>query len=244
MIPGRPAVVGLDPVQCVAGRAAHEIGSAATAIQIALERLERARREGRGEADAWDPELVREQLRRLASLAHRLRELASPPAVLPAPTELNREVERILGPFRRELARRGIEIRFRPHSGTVFVNGDPNRLREALLALLGNAERAVALRERPPEQEGPAGWIEVRVLPGPAGGGEVRIRDSGPGVRAGEEEWIFLPFASGWGGDGLGLCLSREAAVRQGGTLAVHRDGEGRSEFVLSLEPCSVEEER
>jgi signal transduction histidine kinase len=229
-----PETDSADPVGTLAGRVAAEIGTALTAIGMAVDRLERQAGEENGAAELA---AIRMQSGRLSRLARQLLALARPPAAARERLELNQEVERTLGPFRRRLERRGIELRFRPCSEEVAVQGDPNRLREILLALLGNAERA----SRSEPGAGDRGWVEVRVIPGRFGGGEVRIRDSGPGVSEETEDLIFVPFVSGWGGEGMGLPISRLSAIGQGGTLGLERDVGGRCEFVFRLEPFGDE---
>ena len=67
------------------------------------------------------------------------------------------------------------------------------------------------------------------------------IQSSGPCLAEGDEERIFLPFVSEWGGGGKGLWLSRLTILKQGGELrAVRRVGkEGGTTFLLLLEPLS-----
>lgn len=229
----------MDPMGTVAGRVANEIGTALTAIEMAVDRLERKVADPGCTVQSRELSAIRTQSGRLARLARQLLELARPPSAAPARLELGEEVKRTLTLVRPELGRHGIELRFLPWGAEVEVQGDPIRLREALLALLINAERAV----RSSLDGGEGEWIEVQVLPGDNGGGEVRIRDSGPGVAEGEEEWIFIPFVSRWGGEGMGLTISRLSAAGQGGTLGVERDAEGKSEFVFRLQPFFGEEE-
>jgi signal transduction histidine kinase len=222
-----------DPMGTVAGRVADEIGTALTAIEMAVDRLERQAADSGRTVRSRELSAIRTQSERLARLARQLLELARPPSAAPTRLELSREVKRTLSLVRRELGRQGIELRFLPCRSEVEVQGDPIRLREALLALLVNAERAARSGSDGVER----GWIEVQVLPGHHGGGEIRIRDSGPGVAEGEEELIFVPFVSRWGGEGMGLTISRLSAAGQGGTLRVERDAEGNSEFVFRLQP-------
>lgn len=236
-----PGSTPVDPIGTVAGRVAVEIGTALTAIEMALDRLERQAAETPCEAPAGELSAIRTQSARLARLARQLLDLARPPSSTPIRLELSHEVEKTLIPVGRELERRGIEFRFFPWPANLEVQGNPIRLREALLALLVNAERASHSWPEGTETEG--GWIEVRVVPGRYGGGEIRIRDSGPGVPEGEEELIFVPFVSRWGGDGMGLTISRLSAAGQGGTLDVERDAEGVSEFVFRLNPFFEESE-
>ncbi len=235
----RPPETGpADPMGTVAGRVAEEIGTALTAISMAVDRLERQAVEEGCPAPVPEVDVIRTQSGRLAWLARRLLELARPPAAAPIPLELNGEAERVLTTVRKELDRGAVALRFRPAPEEIVVRGDPHRFREAFLALLGNAHRAS--RSSPPGNTGR--WVEVRIVRGARGGGEVRVRDSGPGVAEGEEELIFIPFFSRWGGDGMGLPVSRLSAMGQGGTLEVQRDDLGRSEFVLTLEPHDQEE--
>jgi len=229
----------MDPIGTVAGRVANEIGTALTAIEMAVDRLERKVADPGCTVQSRELSAIRTQSGRLAHLARQLLELARPPSAAPTRLELGEEVERTLTLVGRELGRQGIDLRFIPWRSEVEVQGDPIRLREALLSLFMNAERAV--HSRPEGEE--RGWIEVQVLPGAKGGGEVRIRDSGPGVAEGEEEWIFIPFVSRWGGEGMGLTISRLSAAGQGGTLRVERDAEGKSEFVFRLQPFFREAE-
>lgn len=236
-----PQPTQVDPMGTVAGRVAEKIGTALTAIEMAVDRLERHAAGTPFEAPAGELSAIRAQSVRLARLARQLLDLARPPSSAPIRLELSHEVEKTLNPVRRELERQGIELRFFPWPSNLEVQGDPTRLREALLALLVNAERAS--RSWPEGAETEGGWIEVRVVPGRHGGGEVRIRDSGPGVPEGDEELIFVPFVSRWGGEGMGLTVSRLSAAGQGGTLGVERDAEGIAEFVFRLNPFFEESE-
>jgi len=223
-----------DPLGMVAGTAAQEIGSALTAIQVAAERLERVFPGGSGEGS---PELlvIRDQSQRLARLARHLLDLARPGARAPIEVPLGGEVRRLLAAIERVLAREDVAL-YREGfavAGTgpgPLVRADPARIQEVFLALLANARKAVAGGEAP-------GWVRVGVRDLPDGGGEVVVSDSGPGVPPGAEERIFLPFVSGWGGEGMGLSRSRLSLAREGGGLRLRRSECGAAEFVLTLEP-------
>jgi two-component system, LuxR family, sensor kinase FixL len=233
--PARPHPGGSrDPLGIVAGTAAQEIGSALTAIQVAAERLERSSI-GAGAPGSPELRVIREQSRRLARLARNLLELARPPESHSVPVDLVREVRRLLPPLGRVLAREGVELRV---EGLVEggatpgprVQADPARIQEILLALVANARKAVASAPAPR-------WIRVSVHATPDGRAEVRVADSGPGVPKEAEERIFLPFVSGWGGEGMGLSRSRLSLAGQGGGLRLSQDDQGRTEFILMLEP-------
>jgi PAS domain S-box-containing protein len=106
-----------------------------------------------------------------------------------------------------------------------LVSGDPGRLRQILLNLLGNA---VKFTER--------GSVTLRVDLAEGGEGvgdaEVTVRftvaDTGIGIAADDLARLFEPFAQAdasitrhFGGTGLGLSISRELATAMGGTLGV-----------------------
>ena len=76
------------------------------------------------------------------------------------------------------------------------------------------------------------GAVSVRILPGPAEGGMIRIevRDEGPGVPTGQEESVFERFHrlnAQAPGSGLGLAIVRQVARSHGGD-ARFSPGEGR----------------
>ncbi len=228
---------GADPLGVVAGTAAQEIGSALTAIQVATERLERARPDADG-AGALELRVIRDQSERLARLARHLLELARPPLRAEGPLssiDLPALVGRMAPVLRRELDQAGVQLRFEgllidAEAGEeLAVRADPLRLREVLLALVANA-RTAALGAPQPR------WVRIGVFPTDGGGGEVRVTDSGPGVPDGAEERIFLPLVSGWGGAGMGLSRSRSFLAGAGGALTLRRLPSGGSEFVLTLE--------
>jgi signal transduction histidine kinase/CheY-like chemotaxis protein len=110
------------------------------------------------------------------------------------------------------------------------VIGDPDRLRQVLLNLAGNA---VKFTER--------GAVAVIVEPG-AQSDQVRfaVRDTGIGITADAQERIFLEFeqANGdrmVGGTGLGLAISQRIVERMGGSIAVESKPHAGSTFHFAI---------
>lgn len=235
MISNPPAPGGAkDPLGVVAGRAAQEIGSALTAIQVAAERLERSWSPASGPAPA-ELSVIREQSGRLALLARHLIELAHPPSLTPITVDLGGQIQRLVPALGRVLAREGVDLQIhgleeRPEP--VWVRIDPQQLQEILLALISNSRRAVADASDPR-------WIRLGMSQAAAGFVQVRVEDSGPGVPEGAEERIFHPFVSSWGGAGMGLSRSRVSLAGQGGELTLERSPSGTTAFILNLETCS-----
>jgi signal transduction histidine kinase/ActR/RegA family two-component response regulator len=131
----------------------------------------------------------------------------------------------------------------------MWVCGDPHRLRQVLLNLLGNAVKFTA-----------AGRIAVRVSlaaaldaattgsNGASASSQIQfaVSDTGPGVPGPQRELIFQPFrqADGsvtrrFGGTGLGLAISRKLVALMGGRMWLESaDGQGSTfSFTASLPP-------
>jgi signal transduction histidine kinase/CheY-like chemotaxis protein/HPt (histidine-containing phosphotransfer) domain-containing protein len=111
------------------------------------------------------------------------------------------------------------------------VTGDPGRLRQILLNLIGNAVKFT-------EQ----GWISVTLTHEPAADGRVRllfsVADSGIGIIPDAIERMFQEFTQldgstsrRFGGSGLGLAISRRLVELMGGSIAVESQPGAGSTF-------------
>jgi signal transduction histidine kinase/ActR/RegA family two-component response regulator len=129
-----------------------------------------------------------------------------------------------------------------------WVRGDPHRLRQVLLNLLGNAVKFTL-----------AGGIRVRVSLAPKQGAvaagsngtsgarqiQFAVSDTGIGVPESERELIFQPFrqADGsvtrrFGGTGLGLAISRKLVTFMGGKIWLESaEGQGSTVFFTASLP-------
>jgi CheY-like chemotaxis protein/HPt (histidine-containing phosphotransfer) domain-containing protein len=117
---------------------------------------------------------------------------------------------------------RGLELRFEldEHSPPIGV-GDPTRLRQVLLNLVGNALKFTH-----------KGGVTVAVSSRPEGEGRVRlrfeVRDTGIGMTPGQAAGLFRAFAQAdrstarrYGGSGLGLAISKRLVEAMGGEIGV-----------------------
>ncbi|MGE4536217.1 MAG: response regulator [Desulfovibrio sp.] len=114
--------------------------------------------------------------------------------------------------------------------------GDPLRLGQVLLNLVGNAVKFTESGEV---------LLEVRRQASTAENARLRfaVRDTGIGLTAEQQEGLFRPFSQAdesisrrYGGTGLGLSISRRLVALMGGDLKVRSvPGEG-SEFFFSLD--------
>src|SRR5579872_3005097 len=109
--------------------------------------------------------------------------------------------------------------------------GDPNRLRQILINLIGNAlkftERGSVTLRVEPEPRGAAGWLRFNVV------------DTGIGVAADKTEMIFDRFTQAdssttrkYGGTGLGLPISSGLVELMGGRIVCTSElGKGNTFF-------------
>ncbi|MDA8124103.1 MAG: ATP-binding protein [Deltaproteobacteria bacterium] len=119
-----------------------------------------------------------------------------------------------------------------------FLRGDPVRLRQVLLNLLGNAVKFTA-----------KGGISVSVVSSEEDERSIllrfEVRDTGPGISPEHQTQIFQAFSQGdgsttrrFGGTGLGLTIARQLVQLMGGEIGVKSvPGEGATfHFTVRLE--------
>ena len=140
----------------------------------------------------------------------------------PVPFDLHRELGNTVRSLAERAHRKGLELvcRIAPDLPTEVV-GDPDRLRQIVVNLLGNA---VKFTER--------GGVGVAVELAGRGDQEVRlafaVRDTGVGITEDKLERIFLPFEQAdtsttrrFGGTGLGLTIASRLVGMMGGQIGV-----------------------
>ena len=109
-----------------------------------------------------------------------------------------------------------------------LVTGDAAALRQILLNLAGNAVKFTKL-----------GGVSIKLAPGPVAGElTFTLEDTGIGVAPDMRERIFERFIKGdtaEAGCGLGLAISRDLALRMGGSLYCDPQYASGSRFTLTL---------
>lgn len=140
-------------------------------------------------------------------------------------------LEQSLFLLKKQARTQGVRVVLQAEPGLPPVDGDPEKLKQALLNLYLNALQAM-----------PDGG-ELRVLARAAAGEvELRVEDTGPGVPSGEVDRIFEPFYSlRPGGTGLGLSIAHTIVSDHGGRIEVtSRPGAGAA-FALRLPAAASE---
>jgi len=163
-------------------------------------------------------------------------------AIEPVPFDLQAAVEDAVELLaeRAEAKHLVLVLRWEPATPRHVV-GDPGRLRQVLVNLLGNA---VKFTER--------GTVQLAARAAAMAADRVQVtfsvEDSGVGIAADQLDTVFEKFTQGdnsttrrYGGTGLGLTISRQLAELMGGSLTVASTVGHGSTFTLSL-PFGVPE--
>ncbi|NMC49065.1 MAG: PAS domain S-box protein [Desulfovibrio sp.] len=124
-----------------------------------------------------------------------------------------------------------------------LAQGDPTRLKQVLINLLGNAMKFTAeggvsllVSRRPPRSRNQDGSP-------PAFGLRISVEDTGPGIEPGLREVIFESFTVGenfltkrQAGAGLGLAICKRLVEAMGGTIGVESTPGRGSRFIVDLD--------
>jgi sigma-B regulation protein RsbU (phosphoserine phosphatase) len=121
----------------------------------------------------------------------------------------------------------------------LILQADPNRLRQVLLNLLGNA-----IKYTPPngtiEVLGSLQMVEGRKV------GAIVVRDNGPGIAPDDLYEVFRPYyriasAGSPEGAGLGLAISRELIRQMGGEIEVESELGRGSSFIVQVPTAAAD---
>jgi two-component system sensor histidine kinase MprB len=206
--------------------ASHELRTPLTSMRTNVEVLARHH----DLPDAKRELLLRDlvgQLEEMSALVTDLVEVAAdrPPELEAMETQLDAVVQDAVA----RAQRLAPQVTFTSEHQPTLVRGVPARLERAVANLLDNAVK----------WSPPGGVVEVS-----AAGGEVVVRDHGPGIDEADLPHVFdrfyrAPAARALPGSGLGLSIVQQVASEHGGTVAIERPVDGGTLVRLRL-PGSV----
>ena len=205
----------------------HELRTPLTAIRGHVEAL-REGLVGDPAARAASFDVIAAEGARLERLVGDVLDLAKLDArrftVLREEVDMRRVVDQAYAVFGEEAKKRGIEYVHRASVEPVIVT-DGDRVLQIITNLLANAFRWTP--------DGGRVGVELGAENGRV---RVAVEDTGPGIRAEEQERIFRPFWTHDGmGTGLGLAIARELALALGGEIELDSTLGRGSRFVLVL---------
>jgi signal transduction histidine kinase len=215
----------------LAATVAQEIGGPNTSIQVAVDHLLEGPL-GKGQAERKALRQVLTQTERITRLTRQLISLADPGRPHLTKLEVNEIVDSACDLMERSFSAWEIDLQPELRAGPFHAVGDRNHVLQALVNLLLNARGAL---------QAWTGQRSVRVRTESNGDRiYLHVEDSGPGIPAEDVSRIFLPFVSTTGGTGMGLFLTRQILVEQGGGIRVHPRGElGGATFTVFLDKAT-----
>jgi two-component system, OmpR family, sensor histidine kinase MprB len=203
--------------------ASHELRTPLTSLRTNLEVLGSRRELPAGDRERLRTDVVA-QLEELTELVGDLVELARDEEPCEEPPETLRLDELVAGAVERA-RRHAPGVTFTSDLEATLVTGTRGRLDRAVTNLLDNAGK----------WSPPGGAVEVCLR-----GGELTVRDHGPGIEAEDLPHVFDRFyrataARGRAGSGLGLAIVRAVAERHGGAVTAEPAPGGGALLRLAL---------
>ncbi|KPC66339.1 sensor histidine kinase [Streptomyces chattanoogensis] len=215
-----------DLQQQLIADAGHELRTPLTSLRTNIDLLVRSEQSGRP-IPAADKEAllvsVKAQMGELAALIGDLQELSRPERG-PAAVEVV-ALHDIVGSALERARLRGPSLSITADLDPWYVRAEPAGLERAVVNLLDNAVKFSP----------PGGSVEVRLA-----GGELTVRDHGPGIPQDELPHVFerfwrSPSARSLPGSGLGLSIVARTAEQAGGAVRLRSADLGGTEAVLTL---------
>jgi signal transduction histidine kinase len=203
----------------LAAGVAHEINNP---LAVILGYASLLRRQAVGQL-AEDLRIIEDESLHAKEIVDGLLDLSRPLATAPEPVDLkalcDEAVARLAASGR--LGGATVEVR-----GVAQVEGNPQKLRQVLLNLVKNGAEAA----------GPGGRVLVELSQGGAGGAEIQVSDSGPGLPDEAAHKLFEPFfTTKPTGTGLGLAVSLGIVHAHGGSLEADSPAGGGARFTIRL---------
>lgn len=199
---------------------AHDVGTPMNVIMGYADMLERSLSDPKERERAT---LIKEQIGRIVRLVDTLLNMARPSKGVRVPVQLGGLLDASLSFFQEKLRKHGIFVE-KKFELTPEIRGSADRLQQLFLNLFVNAVDAM------PD----GGTLQVQIRPLGEEEVEVRIRDDGTGIPAGDLQRIFEPFFTTkqrGEGTGLGLVVSKGIVVDHGGTITVRSELGAGTEF-------------
>jgi signal transduction histidine kinase len=197
---------------------AHQLRNAATGGRMAIELHRRDCPQGPADESL---EVALRQLRLMESYLRQFLSIDESAPAVRQRIEAALLVEEVLGLVRPSCVHAGVELRFTPPAQPLFLQGDPDALRQLVTNLVLNAlDAAVTGQTAPPV-------VSVGLLRDGDDRGLLRVQDTGPGPAEAVRDQLFNSFVTTKpDGFGLGLFVARQIAERHSGQLTWQREDE------------------
>lgn len=214
----------------VAAIFAHEvrnpINNISTGLQLVASRL------GQEHPQHDALEKIRSECKRLDQLLEDVLFFARPLALKIAPLSLTELVDRILARWEPRLKLANVGTHTNYTNGDTRVLADERTIEQVLVNLINNSVQAM------PE----GGTLSVHIAAEGSGGVQLKVADTGPGIRPDQVERIFDPFfTTKKSGTGLGLAITRRIMTAHQGSISVESFPDAGTVFTLRFPPIPDE---
>ncbi len=209
---------------------AHEVRNPLNGISMAVQRLQRefAPAESKQKNEEFEriTHNVREEVRRINTIIEEFLSLSRSDRLDLRRHSLKELVEKIVFLVQEEVRARGIHIGKRWEQGSFSILMDANKMEQALLNIVRNAGDSISDQ----------GSIMISLEHSGKNLISIKVRDTGAGIPAGDEQRIFDPYyTTKEKGTGLGLSIAREIILAHGGEIRVQSKPEQGTTFEILL---------
>lgn len=201
---------------------AHDIRTPLTSISLNVQILRQKLQLPDDDREHLD--IALEELARLDKSVAEILDFAKPVKLAPQPIDVNELIETTARGLSPVLSEKGVTLRCEPPADLPQVHGDPQRLRQVIVNLLGNAaEASTRGTEVTVRASSDAAHVSIHVV------------DTGRGIKADDLPRIFEPFfTTRPDGTGLGLAICHKVVRAHGGDIQVRSTlGEGSTFTIL-----------
>jgi signal transduction histidine kinase len=210
----------------MAASVAHEVRNPLNSIKLLLALLAEDIASGRGGTQQETLQTLEYEISKLTRFTAEFLTWSRPASAVREPIDPAALVRGVVDLAGGEARERGVELCVEEPPAMPSIEGDRQRLEQALLNLVINAIQA----------SGTGGQVTVRVISTSTGMVAVVVDDSGPGVAAEHRGRLFEPFfTTRTDGTGLGLANADKIAREHGGQIRLDEDSGQGARFVLEL---------
>lgn len=202
---------------------AHDIRTPLTSISLNVQILRRKLKLTDDDREHLD--IALEELARLDKSVAEILDFAKPVKLAAEQIDVGELIEDAAKGLTTVLSERGVALVCQPPND-LTIHGDPQRLRQVLANLVGNAADASKTGDK----------VTLRAIPANDGQIEIEVEDKGRGIQSTDLPRIFEPFfTTRPDGTGLGLAICHKVVRAHGGDIRVRSTpGEG-STFTVVL---------
>jgi hypothetical protein len=203
---------------------AHDIRTPLTSISLNVQILRQKLQLPDDDREHLD--IALEELARLDKSVAEILDFAKPVKLAPQPIDVSELIETTARGLSPVLSEKGVALRCEPPADLPTVQGDPQRLRQVIVNLVGNAAEASARGAE----------VTVRASASDAAHVAIEVVDTGRGIKEADLPRIFEPFfTTRPDGTGLGLAICHKVVRAHGGDIQVRSTVGQGSTFTILL---------